>query len=409
MLFAKRFDDLAPTDFEELCRLEYPESDQLELKEFVPGRGGPDKWHSGADGVSDYGRNELLAEIIGLANTRGGHLIIGIAESKDAPKRAIAIRNVCRCVELADKLRQQTYACIEPRLADIQFAGIPLANDGSGVVVVRIRQSSIAPHRLEPTKDCYVRRGESTQRMTMREIQDLTLNSTRGFDFVTTRMQEFREAFEARAKPDAILPGIERVGFRASAVPIQKLALPRIAIVEAVEGTRHRFQVTRQGGRPFGAVLPAQVYSRRPILRGHMVSQEDDDRKYCHSAFDDGSQSAYLVISKAANHEAAGVIFEGWVVGLLLSVLGVTRVLATAAGSPTLEFALNVQLTRSHQAVRVWFEGQFVASQVGQNNLALPTYSYIPEHGEIQIVDLVTADLRNATGLNPDPPIARIE
>jgi hypothetical protein len=61
MLFTKRFSDLEVADFEELCAIQYPQSDQLEFKEYDPGKDAPDNWHHGADRISTYARDDVLA------------------------------------------------------------------------------------------------------------------------------------------------------------------------------------------------------------------------------------------------------------------------------------------------------------------------------------------------------------
>ena len=72
-------------------------------------------------------------------------------------------------------------------------------------MLVRVAQSRDDPHRLNPThgefaRQCYVRRGENTQVLSMREIQDLTLITSRGLAAVERRFGNFRQRFEQRAR-----------------------------------------------------------------------------------------------------------------------------------------------------------------------------------------------------------------
>lgn len=62
--------------------------------------------------------------------------------------------------------------------------------DGQGIIVFRVGESRNAPHRLQSNLECYTRRGDSTQRLTMREIQSLTINVGRGLERVDQRLRE---------------------------------------------------------------------------------------------------------------------------------------------------------------------------------------------------------------------------
>jgi hypothetical protein len=126
MFFSKPLREIKERDLQELCDAAYPETDQVEYKEFLPGKRGPDGWHSGADTFGDYARDQLFAEVIAFANTRGGHLILGIEESADNQKRAVALRPIRDCHELAERLSRAAYSCIEPALNDLQIVGVPV-------------------------------------------------------------------------------------------------------------------------------------------------------------------------------------------------------------------------------------------------------------------------------------------
>ena len=53
----------------------------------------------------------------------------------------------------------------------------------------------MAPHRHTVTKECYIRRADRTEKMTMREIQDLTLQVERGLVKIERRFGEREELF----------------------------------------------------------------------------------------------------------------------------------------------------------------------------------------------------------------------
>jgi predicted HTH transcriptional regulator len=96
---------------------EYPEGEGLEFKEQLPSKDGIDPWASGERRITGRARDAILDEVIALANASGGHVILGIEESDDHPKRAKGIRPLPDCAALADRLRHQVRDCIEPPLA----------------------------------------------------------------------------------------------------------------------------------------------------------------------------------------------------------------------------------------------------------------------------------------------------
>ena len=64
--------------------------------------------------------------------------------------------------------------------------------------VFHVPRSRMAPHRHTANKECYVRRADRTEKMTMREIQELTLQVERGLAAIERRFEERRELFSAQ-------------------------------------------------------------------------------------------------------------------------------------------------------------------------------------------------------------------
>src|SRR5690349_4596143 len=91
-LLTSRLGDITAEDLNAFVRAEPGDTESLVLMGAIPGRGSEaDPWYSGAAGVRDGARNQLMAEVIAFANGHGGHLILGIEESGDHPKRAVGI------------------------------------------------------------------------------------------------------------------------------------------------------------------------------------------------------------------------------------------------------------------------------------------------------------------------------
>src|SRR5262249_16414834 len=144
-----------------------------------------------------------------------------IAETSDNPPRADAIMPLPRVGDLAGRFEDQARSCIDPPLPRLQIRAIETDAQGGGVVIFRTPPSRAAPHRLATTRDCYVRRGSSTMKMTMREIQDMTLNLARGLAGIDATFRERRDRFRewAGSQTDA-------VAYRVTALPLVDLPDP---------------------------------------------------------------------------------------------------------------------------------------------------------------------------------------
>lgn len=104
-LFTRPIEVLSADDVTSI--LGWPEFLTTEFKQDLSSkRGGADPWIGGGN-VGDYARLKLLREIVALANTQGGHLVLGIEEDRSvSPRIAGAIKPISRCVVLAERLSQ---------------------------------------------------------------------------------------------------------------------------------------------------------------------------------------------------------------------------------------------------------------------------------------------------------------
>ena len=409
MLFAQVFQSVGIADIQELCDIGYPETDLIELKQYVPGKSGPDRWHEGSEKIGDYARDELLSHLVAFANSRGGHLIVGVEESSTSPKRAVALCAIPSCQELADRLRQAAFASIEPPLDDLQVKGVPMGDDGAGVLLFRVGESRNAPHRLRTTMECYVRRGDATQRLTMREIQSLTINVGRGLERVDRRFREFSDPFESREVPDPSAEmRTERFGLRVSAVPLHELRLDKRSVDTILRSRRFEFGVTRATGTKERVSFPLLGFTGEPILRGFRIYSKDSQHVYSHSAFEDGAQSFTFV-----QHEQIGAgpkMSVAEILSAVLCVLDLATKLATANLQPGCEFAIEVHLKAQVNPINLFLTTQMKPSRrLTSKELLLPRYSFVPDFGMAEVVSVLHEDLFNCVGLEHGNPIALVE
>ncbi len=166
-LFRKAIEDLNWGDIESLVRDEVIEDLEVEFKrelELEP---------SGR--VKESSRNNIARELVAFANSDGGTLIVGIEESEDDPKRAAGLRPMPDCQALAERLRRAVIEVIEPKLSLLHARALE-SQTGDGVLVFQVDRSLRAPHRVEGgLRESFRRVGSESRKMTMREVQELTL------------------------------------------------------------------------------------------------------------------------------------------------------------------------------------------------------------------------------------------
>ena len=220
-VLSKPADRIDVADVQALIDSEVPEGEQIEFKGALPAeKGKTDPWMDGKGGIGNYARDSILEEAVAFANAYGGTLLLGIGESTSPAKSAIAanISPIPRCADLAERLKLVFRDCVEPQLPMLEIFSVATENDG-GVIVIRVGRSRLAPHRVGTTRNCPVRRSDRCEKMTMREIQDMTLNLSRGLERLEQRLKDrasrFPSEFQRLSTPD------DAWGLRLTGVPVQ--------------------------------------------------------------------------------------------------------------------------------------------------------------------------------------------
>ena len=212
-VLTKPVHEITIDDIRALVELEVPEGERIEFKKELSGDGGrPDSWMEGGK-VGTPAKHRILKEAVAFANAYGGVLVIGIDEDRSGEDSAVAseITPVPRCRALAKSLELVFRDCVEPQLVRIEIAGVPIEEDGAGVVIIRVGKSRLAPHRVTKTLICPVRHGDRSEEMAMRQIQDMTLNVSRGLEGLEKRLAERCKNFSREFSR----PSFERrLGFR---------------------------------------------------------------------------------------------------------------------------------------------------------------------------------------------------
>jgi len=409
----KNLDQITPDDITQLTTDGVYESQLLEFKRDLPGdRGRPDPWLTGGD-FTAYARDHLLREVIAFANAQGGTVIVGMDQTKDDPPRAAAICPLPRIHDLATRMEDAGRACIDPVLPGLQIRGVEVGGGpGEGVLLFRTGPSPVGPHRVANDGHAYIRRGASSVKMTMREIQDLTLDLARGADRMEnifgqrnagfTELLEFvnseHGACRITALPLGAFPGIPRLSGKPGDFPI-----------------RNRFRVN------FGIDLELVGPSTdrfRQIVRGFRWSKEDNSVRY--EVHESG-----LIDLWYRHPPTEGQIrvhfYIGWLLGAYLSVLDAVDTARTMAGVPEWEFAVEFVLDGITGAPRHGggkvplgvlaigrFNEPYEMGRIEELPVRFPRIPYRSRADRETVLNLVWADLVYAMGGPRDDGVIKL-
>ena len=334
----KNFDQITPKDITDLCRDGIYENQLLEFKRDLPGeRGRPDPWLAGGD-FTGYARDHVLREVVAFANTQGGTIIIGIDQTADDPPRAAAICPIPRIHDLATRMENAARACIDPVLPGLQIRGIEVGGAaGEGVLLFRTAQSPAGPHRVANEGHAYIRRGASAVKMTMREIQDLTIDLLRGVD----RLESVFRQREASFKASLEFVNTEHGACRITAVPFGGFpGIPRLTGHPNDFTIRNRFRVN------FGRELDLQgprTDGFRQIVRGFRLSK-DDDHSVRYEVYEFGLIDLWYLHPPVVGSGPRAHFYIAWLLAAYLSVLDAIDTARTMANVHEWEFAVEFVL-----------------------------------------------------------------
>lgn len=347
-IFEKPLEDITKEDIEEL--LGWPEGETTEFKKTLSGENGEDGSHG--DNVTRDAKKAIFKEIVAFANTAGGHLFLGIEESGEKPPTAQSVKPLPRCVELAESLKRSAYSSIDPPIPGLNACGVVTEEDGSsGVVVFRVPQSRSAPHRSSD-RHCYVRRGEESVPISMREIQDLTIHLSRRMDEIKARFDRAHDDFLKWLYPDGPDGAI---GLRVTAVPVgASLYVDRVYpdIARKVLNIR-AFQSTLS--KPFFPfplnpvrLVPSSLAA--PMFRGARVElsiSESVGGAISFSAYCDGVMDmASRMLSQTLDGRLSNEFSVAWILNHVANVVKAARAFAETAGVPECEYGVTLEITR---------------------------------------------------------------
>ena len=428
MIFFKPLDQLDQEDIRELEREGTPEGQLFEIKRSVPGKDGPDPWHDPVKegrsrlGPRDYAKREIFTELSAFANTDGGWCVIGLEETSDRPKCVKKYRPVPDCHDLAARLEQAARDWFDPPVPSLRCRGVEMEGSAEGVVVCRVPPSPEAPHRLNVkiTQQAFRRDGDESRPMSMREIQNLTIEKARG-------MARVDQAFAAR-RANYLLVRIpesedERaIGFRITLVPHSRpLAIDRPYAHEDLFERQSSIMGSFAGGGSLGLPAidgnsPGRITSPpQPILRGgqrlwrwHFSKVRPNyERQYNDIAlvevYEDGTVD---IIVKSDLADPAGLSMR-WILVEAANAFRIVERTRLLGGNPDAEYVMEIEL-RYDARIRGRFPGKFSLGLLGEEAhftgilgpepLLLPQYPVGPRSTFPILLKAVMNDLNNAVG-----------
>ena len=347
-------------DIEALLAAKVPEGERLEFKrELSAPKAKKDPWATDKK-LSETAKKQILREVVAFANAYGGTLLLGIAETESNHPVADRVVPMPHCAELAERWRLVFRDSVEPPVPQLQIHAVPTDGD-AGVVVFQVGRSPMAPHRVQPTLECPIRRADRCENMTMREIQDMCVNTARSLERLERQLEIRAQRFQ-----DKEIAGLEDpetcVGIRMTAVPVVDtvafdLVFYRGQLMPALAPQWRLVQVTRGSTERQIGMNSWRLGQRwRPMLRAarsdyvpeEMTAQPYSQNWYCEIHCDGLLELGYVSNRDidSQNRDIQWIpetLFISWVPNLLSWVDQVR----CQAQAPMAEYILEVEITVS--------------------------------------------------------------
>ncbi|WP_081630036.1 helix-turn-helix domain-containing protein [Thiomonas sp. FB-6] len=178
MTLPVRLVDTTQEHLEQLVREHAQEGPHLEFK-----RDFPTNWDTAT-------KTEVLADITALANASGGDLLYGIAEGGSAQAEALVPQVLTNVDQEVRRLQDFLLHLVEPRMPGVQVHAVPVSVAGTAghVVLVRVPQSWVGPHRVNTNQHFFIRDGLRKRPLNVPEIRGLFLRS----ENMAQRVRDFR-------------------------------------------------------------------------------------------------------------------------------------------------------------------------------------------------------------------------
>ncbi|AOO82395.1 AlbA family DNA-binding domain-containing protein [Bosea vaviloviae] len=357
----KALSDITWPDIVDLATIGATEDAMLEFKGLLPEKNGKRHgWYDGRDQITDYTRDKLAAEIVGLANAYGGRLIIGIKETQDRPRKTAGVEPLPRCEIFAEQLEQAFHSIVDPPIGSFQITPIvdPAAVDSAGAVIIAVSASDLAPHGIGRPPAAYIRRGTSCEEMTMRDIQSVfwdartkrerveALRKKESADLAKLFHERMAQHQHSIATIDLQAPAEPGVFLRVTAIAHSSLGLNQTGLAQFINQLRPIRDDHGSDWRPlFGDGQPVNFWR----LRAHgMQAFERGPSRW--TILDDGTIS---VIGFSAGYRSRHVVnghFPGAFALVAAQVLVMSDCLRRKVGRPDIPIEIDIEMRHDGSA-----------------------------------------------------------
>lgn len=343
------------SDVEALVQTKATETARLEFKRSLSHpKGEPDGWYQGRD-IGRAAKEAIGAEVVAFANAYGGILILGVDEDRQKPPTATDLVRLPRLHELAEKLTRYMDSAIDPPIDGLGVQAVEDPNQpDTGVLIIRIPGSLVAPHGVGLPPVAYVRRGTSCTPMTMRDIQTRFWEARTGIARIEGLREESRQRLELfkgklveSEKPLAVI-------FRCSAIAGQRLDL------SPIDYRKNWLLNLCPGPGQFGighsaASTPGSYTGWIP--RAHGAFTRTYDERAVWNVTDDGTVAVEGVsFSDKGQHDPE------WYFAIALQVVTAAIRLRMRAGRPDVPIHLDLNFHLGDQVTR-WTHPGFVSAK----------------------------------------------
>jgi hypothetical protein len=401
-MFNKPINSLSKDDILRLIEEKVPEGYGVEFKETLPSKKGNDPWIDGKGRIGDHARNQILEEIIAFANAYGGIVIIGIAESCDKPAVATKIHELPECTELAERIKLYCRDCIEPIIPLVETTGVVINDVGAGIVIINVPQSRLAPHRHVVTRECYIRREDRTEKMTMREIQDLTLNTERGMARIDNILKERKLNFDNNVKAFRKDVSHKMYGIRITIIPTTEICIEKIHEKDDIKANILRFKGTFDGSTYTDLFIAYNIGPWKPLLRGTRAEDGDKERRLAVELHSNGLIELQFFVSE---HDNSFTLYSSWFMSMICNALHYLHRMRLSTDTHELEYAMEIQINNVCGSLPVQGYGGPEFRDLGyikESNVVFPRYSIGPRDTYQLLCNLIEDDFWNHAGVPSD-------
>lgn len=398
--FKKDINNICKEDIEKIIDLGLPENESIEFKKTLStANGQPDNWIVGKNKVGKFAKEKLVKEIIAFANSDGGYLLVGIdeKESREGISKASKIFEIPRVELLAEKFKMYLRDHIEPRISNVQCLGIRTDDDGKGVLIIFVEKSNNAPHRSTLDNQCYIRRNDRSEKMTMREIRDLILLSNQSIERVEDefrkRKEIFRKKFLSLEIPVKTYRPMKenRIGFRCTLLPVNgNISIPniykKIDSISFIESLKLSFD----SGNPKEDKInfPSVSLKKYPVIRGVIFW----DDKLTIELRENGLIEIHLIYER----DLRDAFYLDWYILIIFNGISLANKLCEIISSNNMEYGIEAELISTQGEVNPGlFENIFWTDKKVNCPVSFPRYSYANDREMNDLLNLMAEDFYN--------------